>query len=247
MVKAKTIKESQDLLKLIEEKKDTKYTFGFRYFETTSKVSKKIVFNNYYSSHSHFLKSNSDLLESMRIISDETYKSTIIDKKLKRVMHFKQLDNDSARERITNILIDVYDKKEALIKELKEGSEFVEFGMTDGCRYIGVIIDYHVIELLYIDPNHLTFGDSRFNIPKKMSYTVQPFYNMVSEKSSSFLDYNFSTDTNADVLNQLLNEKQKEVVDMMLLIASDLYDNKLSNDEAAKLLKEFEGDRRNEK
>mgnify|MGYP003298747521 CR=1 FL=1 len=110
-------------------------------------------------------------------------------------IHFKILEREESKNRITEILVEVYGKSPKAVEELKEGSQFVEFGMTDGCRYIGVIIDYHIIEILYLDPNHLTFVNYKFNIPSKMSYTVPSMYNLKSDKylnsntSNSFVPF----------------------------------------------------------
>ena len=182
MVKNKEIKTSQDILKLEEENKNTFYTFGFKYFEKNSTTSLEKTFNNNYSSLIHFLKTNSDFITAMKNLSNESYKTTIIDSKLNKTMHFKILEREESRERITEILVDVYGNSKKAVEELKEGSQFVEFGLTGGCRYIGVIIDYHIIEMLYLDPNHLTFVDYKFDVSSKMSYTVPPIYNLKSER-----------------------------------------------------------------
>ena len=108
MAKKREIKTSQDISKLEEQNKNTFYTFGFRYFETDSKLSSEKVFNSNYSSIIHFLKTNSDLISAMKLISSETYKTTIIDNKLKDVMHFKILEREESKNRITEILVEVY-------------------------------------------------------------------------------------------------------------------------------------------
>lgn len=249
MAKKKEIKTSHDISILEEQNKNTFYTFGFRYFETDSKSSPEKVFNSNYSSLIHFLKTNSDLISAMKIISSETYKSTIIDNKLKDVMHFKILDRENSKDRITEILVEVYGKSPTAVEELKEGSQFVEFGMSDGCRYIGVIIDYHIIEILYLDPNHLTFVNYKFNIQNKMSYTVPSIYNLKSDKhlNSKTSSFDLDVDINAELSKKYEIEKEKEAIEIVLLIISELYDQKIQNDEAIEMLLDYEKERRNEK
>src|SRR5699024_7818888 len=123
MAKKRDVKISQDISKLEEQNKNTFYTFGFRYFETDSKLSSEKVFNSNYSSIIHFLKTNSDLISAMKLISSETYKTTIIDNKLKDVMHFKILEREESKNRITEILVEVYGKTSKAVEELKEGSQ----------------------------------------------------------------------------------------------------------------------------
>lgn len=249
MAKKRDVKISQDISKLEEQNKNTFYTFGFRYFETDSKLSSEKVFNSNYSSIIHFLKTNSDLISAMKLISSETYKTTIIDNKLKDVMHFKILEREESKNRITEILVEVYGKTSKAVEELKEGSQFVEFGMTDGCRYIGVIIDYHIIELLYLDPNHLTFINYKFNIPSKMSYTVPSMYNLKSDKylNSNTSSFKFDVDINTELAQKYELEKEKEALGIVLLIISELYEETLPKEQAIEMLLDYEKERRNEK
>ncbi|MGN0974150.1 MAG: hypothetical protein ACI4OT_05345 [Bacilli bacterium] len=249
MAKKREIKTSQDISKLEEQNKNTFYTFGFRYFETDSKLSSEKVFNSNYSSIIHFLKTNSDLISAMKLISSETYKTTIIDNKLKDVMHFKILEREESKNRITEILVEVYGKSPKAVEELKEGSQFVEFGMTDGCRYIGVIIDYHIIEILYLDPNHLTFVNNKFNIPNKMSYTVPSMYNLKSDKylNSNTSSFKFDVDINTELAQKYELEKEKEALEIVLLIISELYDETIPKEQAIEMLLDYEKERRNEK
>ena len=247
MVKNKEIKTSQDILKLEEKNKNTLYTFGFKYFEKDSKVSLEKKFNNNYSSITHFLKTNSDFINAVKEISNETYKSTIIENKLNKRMHFKILEREESRNRITEILVEVYEKNVKVVEELKEGSQFVEFGMTKGCRYIGVIIDYHIIELLYFDPNHLTFADYEFNVSSKMSYTVPSIYDLKSEKHFDSDATGNKLDLNKYLSQKYDVEKENENSEMLLLIASDLYDKKITEKQAIQMLLECEEERRNEK
>ena len=249
MAKRREIKTSHDISILEEQNKNNYYTFGFRYFETDSKLSREKIFNSNYSSVIHFLKTNSDLISAMKLISSETYKTTIIDNKLKDVMHFKILEREDSKNRITEILVDVYGKSSSSVEELKEGSQFVEFGMTDGCRYIGVIIDYHIIEILYLDPNHLTFVNYKFNIPNKMSYTIPSMYNLKSDKylNSNTSSFKFDVDINEELSQKYEVEKEKEALGIVLLILSELYDEKISKDQAVDMLLDYEKERRNEK
>lgn len=255
MASNKQVKISQDVLALENLNKNTSFTFSFKYFETKSKLSKDKLFNSNYSSIPHFLKTNSDLIQAMKIVSMETYKSTIIDRKLENVMHFKVLEREASRERITEILVDVYGKSKSAVEELKEGSQFVEFGMTDGCRYIGVIIDYHIIEILYLDPNHLTFANSSFNIPNKMSYTVPSIYDLKSDKiiNSDTSSFKFDVDISSDLLQnqQIIQsyelEKKYENIDIVLETISNMYDGIMEKDDAIELLLDYEKEKRNEK
>lgn len=248
----KSVKTSQNIIDLEQQNKNTNFTFSFRYFEPDSRYSADKEFNSNYSSIPHFLKTNSDLIQAMKTVSSETYKTTIIDKKLENVMHFKILERESSRERITEILVDVYGKSQNAIEELKEGSNFLEFGMTDGCRYIGILIDYHIIELLYLDPNHLTFADYKFDIPSKMSYTTPSIYDLKSEKyiNSKTSSFDFEVDVNNEINSQyqVLKtyelEKKYEKLDMLKMIASELYDGILSKEDAIIMMLEYEEERR---
>lgn len=249
MPKDKKIKISQDILELEEKNKNKSYSFGFKYFEIDMKTSNEKTFNNKFSSIPHFLKTNSDLINAMKLISRESYKTTIIDKKLEKIMHFKIIDRPESIQRIVEILTDVYENSKTVIDELLEGSQFVEFGITDGCRYIGVIVDYCIIELLYLDPNHLTFVDSRFDIPNKMSYTYPSLYNVKSDKNINYntSSFKFDINLNSEIYKSYTIEKDDESIQLILYILSELYDLKISDDEALSTLKEIEKERRNEK
>lgn len=246
---AKSIKASQDIQELEQKSKNRPYTFGFKHFETSMKTSDEKTFNNKFSSILHFIKTNSDLINAMKLISRETYKTTIIEKKLEKVMHFKIIDRPESIERVTGILTDVYKNSKNVIDELLEGSQFVEFGMTDGCRYIGVIVDYCIIELLYLDPNHLTFADNRFDIPSKMSYTYPSLYDISSDKiiNSSTSSFKFDVDINKEIYKSYSIEKEDESIKIILYAIKELYDGTISDEDAIETLKKIEEERRNEK
>lgn len=195
---SKKPKVSSDITKEIELKKTTNFKFSFTDFELGS-IEKGIVkdFSNYYLDQNHFLKVNESLFSSMKILSNENYKSAIINHSIERTMHFKILNRPESIERVENILKG-YGKSNSAIEQWKD-SQYVEFGVQEE-RFIGIIIDYNTISILYADPNHLTFPDDRFDNNTKLSFTVPSFY--TKDSTSTFINKysNYDKDKDFDKL-----------------------------------------------
>lgn len=181
---SKKPKISSDFTKEIEIKQTTNFKFSFTDFELGS-IEKGIIkdFSNYYFDQNHFLKVNESLFLAIKIISNENYKSAIIDHSLERTMHFKILNRPESIERVEKILL-AYNKSESAIEQWKD-SQYLEFGVKEE-RFIGIIIDYNIISILYVDPNHLTFPNTRFDINAKLSYTVPSFY--TKDSTTTFIN-----------------------------------------------------------
>lgn len=174
----------QGYLEEIQNKQTLNFKFSFTDFELGS-IEKGIIkdFSNYYFNQNHFLKVNESLFASIKILSNENYKSAIINHSVEKTMHFKILDKPESIERIERILRG-YNKSESTIEQWKE-SKYIEFGVQEE-RFIGIIIDYNIISILYVDPNHLTFPNNRFDINMKLSYTVPSFY--TKNSTSTFIN-----------------------------------------------------------
>ena len=84
MAKIKTSLDERE----IERFKNTNFTFSFQRFKNYSTCSNEITFNNNYMTTNHFLKTNSDFIEAMKILSNETYNSTIVTKKFFWLIYF---------------------------------------------------------------------------------------------------------------------------------------------------------------
>ena len=189
-------KISQDFYKELEEKQTTNYTFSFTDFELGS-IERGIIkdFSDYYSDQYHFLKVNESLFSAIRILSKENYKSTIINHSLEKTMHFKILDRPESIERVEKILTEGYHKSKTAIEQWKD-NKYVEFGVQEE-RFIGIILDYNIISILYVDPNHLTFPNNKFDLNLKMSYTVPSLY--PKDSTSTFINKNNGYNKNIDI------------------------------------------------
>ena len=181
---SKKPKISSDFTKEIEIKQTTNFKFSFTDFELGS-IEKGIIkdFSNYYFDQNHFLKVNESLFSAIKIISNENYKSAIINHSLERTMHFKILNRPESIDRVEKILL-AYNKSESAIEQWKD-SRYLEFGVKEE-RFIGIIIDYNIISILYVDPNHLTFPNTRFDISAKLNYTVPSFY--TKDSTTTFIN-----------------------------------------------------------
>lgn len=181
---SKKPKISSDFTKEIEIKQTTNFKFSFTDFELGS-IEKGIIkdFSNYYFDQNHFLKVNESLFSAIKIISNENYKSAIINHSLERTMHFKILNRPESIDRVEKILL-AYNKSESAIEQWKD-SRYLEFGVKEE-RFIGIIIDYNIISILYVDPNHLTFPNTRFDINAKLNYTVPSFY--TKDSTTTFIN-----------------------------------------------------------
>lgn len=227
---ARPSKQLQELDAEIEKKKNTKFTFSFNDFELNSLESGKIRdFNNNYEGIKHFLRVNGCLFDALKLLSNETYKTTIIEHKLERIMHFKLLDRPESVQKINNILINGYDKSENTIKQW-EDSKYVEFGYTDEERFIGIIIDYNIISILYVDPNHLTFPNKNFDIDRKLNYTTPGLF---SKKSTSTIDLNKDMENSAEIIKD--KDYKKEEYEMAIL---ENINGKMTDTEMAEFCRE---------
>lgn len=236
MAKIKVSIEEEELLK----SKEKNYTFSFQRFKKISNISDKIVFNNNFRSVVHFIKTNSDLFAAMELLSRENYNSTIVQKKLEKVMHFKELTEDDSIKRIREILTNVFSENEELVKQLENG-RYIEFGMTDECRFVAILIDYSIINMLYLDPNHLTFPNYNFDVPIKMSYTTPCIYNSKSDKilnyKTSSLPYDFNENDFLKINS--LSEKEREKLEFIEDMFSELVSGKLECNDFIELAKEI--------
>lgn len=246
MSNKRKIKPSIDPQKTEKENKTKNYLFRFDNFEIQSGIDKKITFNNQYMSLLHFLKVNADLVESLKILSQHCYNNTLINGELKKSMHFKILDRDDTIQRIIKIMNTIYNKN--IVDQYSEGSLFIEFGRIDDCRYIGVLIDYHIINLLYIDAHHLTCKDEKFDINRKMSYTYPSLLTVNSINSQT---RTVGMDINNVFINEInekyMEQKDKEDLSLFREIRKGLYDGDYTDKEVIELLKDEERKIRDEK
>lgn len=241
-----SIKTSIDPKEIENQNKAKNYLFKFDDFEIQSGINQGIIFNNQYMSLIHFLKIVSDLIESLKILSKHSFNTTLINGELEKSMHFKKLDNDGAIERINNIMQIIYHKK--VVDQYGEGSIFIEFGRIDDCRYIGVLLDYHIINLLYIDPHHLTFKDDKFNIKQKMSYSFPSLLTTSSINSSTkTLGVDITNQYAYEINKKYIEQRDKEELDWYREMQKELYDGNYSDFEVTECLKQMEGAKRNEK
>ena len=241
----KKVKSSLDPSVKEKEYKQTNYSFRFDNFKTTSEVNKSLTFNSNYSSQEHFEKINSDLFYMMQILSRKNYNNTIVQNDLKKNMHFKLLTEEKSIKRVTEIIEKVYGGRTDYPKELEEGSAFLEFGIADDSRFIAVLLDYHIISLLYPDPNHLTFPDYRFNIKEKMSYSFPAPYGLNSNgnnKTTTNVVYNLFDDTE----NRYLDQKDRKELNVLRTLMRQLSDKEISEKDAIEYLIELEKEKRNE-
>lgn len=236
MVK-RAIKPSDNPIEIAKKNKETNYTFGFQYFHLESTKDTTVEFNNNYSSEVHFIKIISDLMDSLKTLSTKNYNNTIVTKELEHVMHFKEFSNDNANTRIKELLIKVFNNNAQVVKELNEGSTFIEFGKIDDSRYVGALIDYHIIELLYIDPHHLTFPDTRFNISQKMSYSFPS--PLEQHRSSSTKLFGNSSQLYDEINTTYMNQQNKNKLELYEMITNELKTGKMSNETAINFLKEM--------
>ena len=235
---AKKPKQLNELDAEIEKKKNTQYTFSFNDFELDSLETGKIRgFNNNYEGIKHFLRVNGCLFEALKILSKETFKTTIIERKLERIMHFKLLEREESIKKINNILINGYNKSENTIKQW-EDSKYVEFGYTDEERFIGIIIDYNIISILYVDPNHLTFPDTRFDLDRKLNFTTPGLF---SKKSTSTIDFNKTMETTAEAIKN--RDYKKEGYEMAI---EENINGKMTDSEMAEFCREIYRGEKNE-
>ena len=192
---SKNPKVSTDFAKEIEKRQTTNFKFSFTDFELGS-IEKGIIkdFSNYYSDQNHFLKVNESLFAAIKILSNENYKSAIIEHNLERTMHFKILNRPESIERVEQILTG-YNKSKTVLEQWRD-SQYVEFGVKEE-RFIGILIDFNIISILYVDPNHLTFPDDRFDNNMKLSFTVPSFYK--KDSTSTFINQYSSFDEKNDL------------------------------------------------
>lgn len=240
------IKTSIDPQEIEKQNKAKNYLFKFDDFELQSDINKGIIFNNQYMSLVHFLIIITDLIESLKILSERCFNDTLINGELEKTMHFKKLENEDAINRITNIMKTIYHKN--IVDQYSEGSIFIEFGRIDDCRYIGVLLDYHIINLLYIDPHHLTFKNNRFNIKQKMSYSFPSLLSTTTiNNSTKTLGIDITNQYIKEINTTYIEQKEKDELDFYKNIQKELYDGKYTDEEVVEFLKSMEGENRNEK
>ncbi len=240
------IKASIDPQEIEKQNKAKNFLFKFDDFELQSDFNQGIIFNNRYKNLTHFLKIISDLMESLKILSQHCFNNTLINGDLEKSMHLKKLENEEAINRITNIMQTIYHKN--IVDQYSEGSMFIEFGRIDDCRYIGVLLDYHIINLLYIDPHHLTFKNDKFPINQKMSYTFPSLLSSSSINSSTkTLGMNIDNVYANEIDAKYMEQKEKDELEFYWELQKDLYDEKLLPEKVIDCLKSMEGEKRNEK
>lgn len=242
----KKVKSSLDPSAKEKEYKETNYSFRFDNFKTTSEVNTSLTFNSNYKSREDFDNINSELFYMMKILSEKNYNNTIVSNDLKKIMHFKLLTNEDAIQRINEIIEKVYGGRTDYSKELEEGSSFLEFGISGDSRFIAVLLDYHIISLLYPDPNHLTFPDTNFDINRKMSYTFPPLYNLKNNIHNDKTTTNVVYGSYDGSENKYLDQKDREELKSYRTLTKQLYDKEISEEDTIEYLKELEKEKRNE-
>jgi len=149
LIKVRDIKEVEQLFK------NEKFSISFSYFQPNS--IKFGNFTNYY---------NTNLECVFKILSMECYNTTFIDSSFKKKVHIKELKRENTIQYICQILEKGYGLN---IEQLRE-SNFIECGISIGARFIGILRDYNVIEVLFFDPNHLICENTNFSTKTKLTY-----------------------------------------------------------------------------
>lgn len=237
MAKKRIVPEiAQEVNSKIQEQQKKNFTFSFNYFQFDSLKSGSIKeFNNHFKNQEHFLKVNQYMFEAMGILSKENYKSAFIERKLERTMHCKLLEKEESVDRIQNILIDGYNMSENVIKQWSD-SKYIEFGITNEERFIGILLDYNIISILYIDPYHLTFPNHNFDIPLKMSYTTPSFLTRNSTTATSI-----KNGINDNYYNNTFN-----IIEMTKMFIEDYNNGKVSDEYMYMFLKEIYGGKKDD-
>ena len=215
---------------VLEENNIKAYRIGFVY-KSEIENAKIEDFKN----QEHFLKVNQYMFEAMGILSKENYKSAFIERKLERTMHCKLLEKEESVDRIQNILIDGYNMSENVIKQWSD-SKYIEFGITNEERFIGILLDYNIISILYIDPYHLTFPNHNFDIPLKMSYTTPSFLTRNSTTATSI-----KNGINDNYYNNTFN-----IIEMTKMFIEDYNNGKVSDEYMYMFLKEIYGGKKDD-
>lgn len=238
MAKKRIVPEiAQEVNSKIQEQQKKNFTFSFNYFQFDSLKSGIIKeFNNHFKNQEHFLKVNQYMFEAMGILSKENYKSAFIERKLEKIMHCKLLDNEDAVDRIQNILVDGYNMSENVIEQWSD-SKYIEFGITNEERFIGILLDYSVIAILYFDPHHLTFPNHRFDIKLKMSYTTPSFLTRESTTAVGLLN-----GINVEPYNSDYSDTIKDTI----TIIEEYIDGKVSDIEMYEFFKEIYGGKKDD-
>ncbi len=172
LIKASDSKEIEDIFK------NKNISISFSLFKKQSVKIPELSFNNNFISNCHFMIYMARMFKILGIITSESYNSGIINKQLLRKMHYKILTNSDTIERIEQILIKGYNVPKHVVEEQWGDNIYIECGLNKEARFIACLVDYNVLEILFVDPHHMVCCDPKFDQKIKMSYNYPSLFDM---------------------------------------------------------------------
>lgn len=143
------------------------FCFKFTYFCNFSVNFTKYNFNTFFLNCDDAIKSSMNLMISLINMSKLTL-NDFNNIRYKNKYHFNFFDRDDSIDRIECILENCYGFSPNLIAEFDRN--YLEFTFFNGQHVIGILVGKSIIEILFLDVNHLVCDGSSRNIKSKMKY-----------------------------------------------------------------------------
>ena len=166
-------KDIKSLVKPGEQLENKKIYFSFEHFKPESIEITKIHYNSFFNNQNSAKKSANEFIKCLKTISnlDVIQFNT---PEMKKQLHYNEFDDNEIIDRIEIILRDGYQFPQAKIDSFER--TYLEISFNDGRRIIATRIHNNIIDILFLDNNHLICENSSRNIAKKLKFKIPSVY-----------------------------------------------------------------------
>lgn len=199
-IKAREEKGKTEVKQLGEKRANNNIVFAFSFFNGRSIKLDSREFNSHYESENDVKKATSDLFNTLKIISKMNY-TMLCSPENKEQFHYNEFTEGKEIDRIEMVLNDGYGFPQNKIKEFER--LYLEFAFSNGKRVIGTRMGDNVIEVLFIDTNHMICLDSCRNKKQKMMFEYPSLFDTY-DLNKSYNGYDKET-----LIGMLLEDAEK--------------------------------------
>lgn len=176
--------------------------FSFSFFNGKSiKIDSK-EYNSHYETKNDAIKAVSDFFSTLKIISKMPI-TMLCSPEYKEQFHYNEFDVEEDINRIEMVLNEGYGFPKDKIQEFER--LYLEFSFSNGKRAIGTRIGDNLIEILFIDTNHMVCLESCRNKKQKMMFEYPSLFE-IYDLNKDYKEYDKET-----LFSMLLEDAEKGV------------------------------------
>lgn len=214
-VKAHKEKGKTEVKKNVPKRTNNNIVFAFSFFNGKSIKLDSKEFNSHYATESDSKKAISDFFNTLKVISQMNY-TNLCSPDNKEQLHYNEFTEGEEIDRIEIVLKEGYGFPQDKINEFER--LYLELSFSNGKRVIGTKIGDNVIEILFIDTNHMICIDSCRNKKQKMMFEYPSLF------STYNLNDNYREYDKEELITMLIDDAEKGNYNDLKKFISDFKD-----------------------